>query len=206
MNIFDKKLAAIQDSLARSMALKSPPNLPIADWVPEPIARHFRERYYANLDVVTRLVSDKCMCSFYEEMLRKDGDVYVYPARIEGEQTAAVIELLDMVARTAKAVITPLTKAQVKQRYERSMATARLLLEDMDDPWFDNDEIEILSNAAQVYQRQGLERYHHEMRFATLNKSRHSQDRALVIQIADKSKSFSGSGACTAPSQTSLPR
>jgi hypothetical protein len=129
---------------------------------------------------------------FYEQMFRKDGDAYAHPTRkrIEDEdadsrQIAAVIGLLDMVVRIEKTGITPLTKAQAKQRYERSMATARLLLEDMDDPWFDA-EIEILSNAAQVYQEQGLARYRHEMRFATLNKSRHSGDRALVIQIADK--------------------
>jgi hypothetical protein len=94
---------------------------------------------------------------FYELMFRKDGDAYAHPARIEDEdadsrQITAVIRLLDMVVRIAKTAITPLTKAQAKQRYERSITTSRLLLEDMDDPWFDG---EILHNAARVYQEQG---------------------------------------------------
>jgi hypothetical protein len=190
---FDRRIAALLDAIARSPTLK-PPDLPIAGWVPEPIARHFRERYYANLDVVTRLVSHERMRFFYEVMFGKSGDAYEYPARIEGEneesrQIVAVIRLLDMVVRIAKTAITPLKKAEAKQRYEKSIATSRLLLEDMDDPWLDS---ELLHNAARVYQEQGLARYRHEMRFATKNKSAHSRNRALVIQIANKIQKLFG--------------
>jgi hypothetical protein len=194
---WNKQFAAIEDEIARLPTLEPPPDLPIAEWVPEPVARHFRQRYYANLEVVTRLVSDKCMRHFYKEMLHKNGDGYEHPARqrIEGEdadnrQTTAVIVLLDMVVQTAQTAVAPLTKAQAKQRYERSMATARLLLEEMDDPWFDS---EILHNAAQSYQEQGLARYRYEMRFATSYKSNDlSHHRTLVLRIADKIRELFG--------------
>jgi hypothetical protein len=197
---WNKEFAAIKDAIARMLTPRPPPDLPIAEWVPEPIAHHFRQVYYANLEVVTRLVSDKCMSHFYKEMFHKNGGDYEHPARqrIEGEdadnrQITAVIVLLDMVVRIEKTASTPLTKAQAKQRYERSMATARLLLEDMDDPWFDAEQIEILSNAAQAYQERGLARYRHEMRFATLNKSNDpGRHRTLALQIADRIQELFG--------------
>jgi hypothetical protein len=194
---WNKQFAVIEDEIARLPTLKPPPDLPIAEWVPDPIARHFRQRYYANLEVVTRLVSDKCMRPFYKEMFHKNGDDYEHPARkrsegedADGRQSTAVIKLLDMVVRTANAAVMPLTKAEAKQRYERSIATSRLLTGDMDDPWFDS---EILHNAAQVYQEQGLARYRHEMRFATSNKSSWPADhRMLVIRIIDKLQELFG--------------
>jgi hypothetical protein len=193
----DAAIAALEDELARSPTPTPPPDLPIAEWVPEPIARHFRQRYYANLEVVTRLVSDKCMRPFYKEMFHKNGDDYEHPARKRSEdedadsrQITAVIKLLDMVVRTVNAAVMPLTKAEAKQRYERSIATSRLLIRDMDDPWFDS---EILHNAAQVYQEQGLARYRYEMRFATSNKRNDpSHHRTLVIRIADKLQELFG--------------
>jgi hypothetical protein len=220
----DMTIDAIQNSIAASLTLKSPPELCIQAWVPEPIARYFRERYeavvapgpnawlrahigarrakmterapalarpeidYEDLDLVARLVSHQSMRPFYREIFRRVDGVYAHRATIEGEdaesrQNAAVIKLLDAAVHAAKTVTMTPTKAEAKQHFEESCLMHHLLLGDLDNPWLDRDT---LYNAAMVYFRGALVRYDYEMRFATLNKSRHSRNRALVIRIADK--------------------
>jgi hypothetical protein len=217
---------------------RPPPQLRIRAWVPESIARYFRERYeaaiaagpnarlralvcegvistvsseidYEDLDVVAWLVGHECMRAFYEELFRRKdggGGGYVYPATIiddivevggdnggdDGDaddsrrQATAVIRLLNAAVQAAKAKITPpLTKAELKQRYEIAIAMEHLLAGyDVKDPCFSALDWEVLNSAAAVY-RKRAEGYKREIKFAPRYKSRHSRDRVLVVRVGN---------------------
>jgi hypothetical protein len=135
------------------------------------------------------------MRAFYEELFRKDGGDYAYPAISEGiagcsddadsRQVTAVIQLLDAAVQAAKVRITPLTKAEARQRYEVSNGMYQLLRGyDLDDPGFDQADREVLDSAAAVY-RKRAEGYKREMESAPVYKSSHSRDRMLVVRIGD---------------------
>jgi hypothetical protein len=204
--------------------LRPAPQLRIQAWVPEPVARYFRESYeaaiaagsnawlrwlralvrvstapetgYEDLDIVAGLAGHGCMRAFYEELFRrKDGGDYVYPAISEGvagrsgdadsRQVTAVIQLLDAAVQAAKVRITPpLTRAEIKQRYEIAVAMERLLTGYDVNPDFDQASVEALDSAAVVY-RKRAEGYQREMEFAPVYKSSRSRDRMFVIQIGD---------------------
>jgi hypothetical protein len=139
------------------------------------------------------------MRAFYEELFRKDGDAYVYPAIIDDEgddenadsrQVTTVIQLLlNAVVQAAKARITPLpptlTKAEARRRYEVFNGMYQLLRGyDIDDPGFDQADRETLDSAAAVY-RKRAKRYKREIKFAPVYKSSHSRDRMFVVRIGD---------------------
>jgi hypothetical protein len=166
---------------------------------------------YESLDIVVRLAGHRCMRAFYEELFRKDGDAYVYPAVSpaigegrEGEddadsrQVTAVVRLLDAAAvQAAKVRITPpLTKAEARQRYEivTSMYQLLRLGYDLGDPGLDPDpgfgqaggkaDRAALDSAAAVYKKRA-EGYQREMESAPVYRSRHSRDRMLVVRIGE---------------------
>ena len=144
-----------------------------------------------DLNVVARLAGYEYMRPFYEEIFRcKVDGVYAYSASIEGgdansRRIAAVIKLLDEILRIMSAWITTTTVAEVKQKYREARNMYDTLMRDADAVEFNRADMETLHSAAMIYRTRGLARYECEMRFATLNKSRHCRDRALVIQIGD---------------------
>jgi hypothetical protein len=229
--------AALLEHVAGSP--KPPPRLCIQAWVPEPIARYFRESYevaiaagpqaqlrawlrgntpqvtpkggngieYESLDIVAWLAGHGCMRAFYEELFRKNGGDYVYPAispaispsiseggagtgHVLGDdagsrQAAAVIQLLDAAVQAAKAkTAPPLTKTEARQRYEIANGMYHLLRGyALDD--FDPADREVLDSAAAVYRRRA-EGYECEMESAPVYKSGHSRDRVFVVRIGEE--------------------
>jgi len=128
---------------------------------------------YENLGVIARLAGHQCMRLFYREICKDAGN-----SRIE-----AVIKLLDAALHAADVRITPPTIAEAEQHYQELQGVCLLLLEYAYNPCFNRADSDILYNTAMLCSKRGAERYRHEMKFATPNKSYHSRDRMLVIKI-----------------------